>query len=79
MVKKIYKKFKKNYNPLFGYTNIGEDILQITKEKFPFGNQKLNSIIDKEFGLNRNRVNINAYLTEFYLSKILEEHKVDEL
>ena len=52
-------------------------MLEKAKEQFSNGYEKLNYIVENEFGYER--MGINAYSTEYYLSKVLEEFEVDEL
>jgi len=76
LYKKLSKSFSKSYNPL-GTDKIIEDMLEKAKEQFSNGYEKLNYIVENEFGYER--MGINAYSTEYYLSKVLEEFEVDEL
>ncbi|UYO99170.1 asparagine synthase C-terminal domain-containing protein [Oceanotoga sp. DSM 15011] len=77
LILNLYKKLNLNRNPQ-GYDKMGQYTLKITEKKYPYGYEILDNILKKEFE-SFNRVNINAYPTEFYVSKLLEEYEIDEL
>jgi len=76
IIKKFYSKLYNQNNPL-GIDKISKEILKVSEEKYPEGFSKLNNFLNRN-NLN-NRANPNAYQTDFYLSKVLQEYDIDEL